>query len=401
MENYTVDASVYALPEISDTASEDEKISLYSKYLEEVSILTELLKVRYVRMYLFSPDIDALQEMNLYFNSKAVREMINLGIKPKSKKPIDVIQADFSKLIDDLQKGECFGDRLLLYKIYTEENLGIRPDITLHIKNKALANNLKNHLCALAMLNGSVYRNDAAINKIVTKSPEPEINIMAVVKKARHNILGLKKENIRVNEQNVRNCTIDGITKKSILSINELLSSIKSGRFASLVFGSEVEGSLHDYEKQVQRGLTDRPDKYEIIEKHIDEYPNTIYSYLETLNRSVKYFNSDPSKYQSDDCRLCNLYLTCQGFIRFCGCHCSDETKRVMSDKHAIADRTRENGKGKQETEIFHLHLRPYYFDDHMEHWRSCFLTLRIYFSYSDGKITVGWIGRHLYLPRS
>jgi hypothetical protein len=76
------------------------------------------------------------------------------------------------------------------------------------------------------------------------------------------------------------------------------------------------------------------------------------------------------------------------------GVNCSDEDLRQMNDTLVEQDRQFDNGSGNKE--LFTLHLKPLSEERSTNLW---FLTLRIYFKVKGGKIVIGWIGRHRYLP--
>jgi hypothetical protein len=137
-------------------------------------------------------------------------------------------------------------------------------------------------------------------------------------------------------------------------------------------------------------GLNDLLTEIQNIEKYL---PDILYSYLNTLYFFVMN-KGDGSYARHFHCGWnCESYYICKSYIHYLGLNCVDETNRQMYCPRVKQDRTKHDEKGN--VQIFRLHLRPYTTarDSILD-----FLTMRIHFTIGINEITIGHIGKHLFL---
>jgi len=150
----------------------------------------------------------------------------------------------------------------------------------------------------------------------------------------------------------------------------------------------------------------------------MEEGPNTLYENLGALDDFLAKTDLNPVSKNVDEryhcCKKCEGKLcpedrdksffckskcefleACSSNIRYFGVDCVDELWIHKNNELVKKDRTRKNSEGGES--IYWIHLRPQSLNDDTA---LGFLSLRIHFRpLGAGKIEIGWIGRHLYLP--
>jgi hypothetical protein len=416
MNNYSIDASVYAYPFQTTTPSLEEIIE-YAKAIGNLYKLVIQKKPHYIRYYFFLRDIKLLRNLNLDLTK------INIDVLPKGlslDKLKNQLRAVFNEIIGtNSSKYTIFENWFKIEDVSLRTEPQLPDDISKNIINEALRNNLKKNISIIAALNKNVYKNNE-IHKIILSNNVTSKNMQIT---GRYNIVmkwGLDRDEdmneypydykiknfpydneIKINAQNVMISTLDTIINENFNI--PLWQEVINKPFRHITFGPEVEDSIKQYVALLV--VNQKEGKEKLIEKWMYEFPNILYSNLKALDNFLCVMDGTSitkiySDHRYNDCKQdCELFSECGSHIRLFGVNCINETKNQKNNPNnpfVEKDRTRKNNQGSDNP--FWIHLRPKnrYCDDPL--W---FLTLRIHFRWirSDKKIEIGWIGRHLYLP--
>jgi hypothetical protein len=438
MISYSVDASVYALPDIA--ASSGEEIN---EYLHSLLKLAGLIKREDIRVFLFHRDLRFLINNNMWPNADKInlltRKTNNQNYDPKRvvNSFLRVIQGALQSRNDtesDYTNGakkQIFFDNWFHLKKIEIENANIEtngypegayPDI--------LPDNLAKNMSAIALLNRFVYtdpgKHRLIVGKNFLKNDSVTVQINSTIKKittdplrdrrgqplninVNYVISDIPAESIRLEHEKVIISTLDNIDNNNFPDILSAFRAAKrefANNTQTFIFGDDAEAGIKEYSGtlQSQEGNKNLSNKAEYM-------ANALYSHLEALNDFVLYLRKQEKLLDGIDKSVpvnrpnpyccgspyCRFSDACRSFIYFLGVKCSDENQNQLENNKKMYDeRVRGNGKGGKE--LFRLHLKP--------HTELCdsnafFLTLRIYFEWDneEKKIVIGWLGRHLYLP--
>jgi hypothetical protein len=460
MTNFSIDGSVYAY-QLHDNALNVDDLYNYCKIIRDLHDLIIEKQPRTKKYFLFKRDIISIiknDELNLI--NKDISLFKNI-IRDNPEKQFLVIEAQkllyeiWDRLItvtpegyenndneyNEKDKKSNLNKKILFENWFDIENISFAStndpklpnDIIKEIQNKELRKNLKKNLTIIATLNKYIYKNNES-HKIVF-SNNSTLNILPITarfdiemkkvtyqnkngetKSFVHRIKNIPLKNVSINEQNVNISTIELLMHEKIHYNNweDAYNNAQNDFKNCLTFGNECKIGIEQYINKIknERGHC-KEDEIKMIDKWLNEFPDTLYENLKALNNFIEQIdlkiNNPVNSGERYHCRnTCDLYDFCSSYIRFFGVDCVDETvyhKGVPNQKGECLekleiekikkDRTKENSKG--EKSIYWLHLRPQTisYDSSLS-----FLTLRIYFKRFDlKKIEIGWIGRHLYLP--
>jgi hypothetical protein len=440
MISYSVDASVYALPDMA--ASSGEEIT---EYLHSLVKLAHFIKREDIRVFLFYRDLRSLiankrlpanDEINRlrqkannqnYDPQRVIKSFLNI-IR-------EALQSYNSTENDDTNKAKkreiCLDNWFRLRNIEIKDaNIetndhpeGARPDIPPY--------NLAENMSVIALLNRFVYtdpdKHRLIVNKSFIKSESSTMQITSTIKKittdsirdrrgqslninVNYVIPDIPTENIRLEHEQVRISTLDNIATNKFPDFSSAFAAAKKefvNNNHTFIFGDDAEAGIKAYSLT----LKSQKKKNKNLSNKAEYMANALYSHLEALNDFVLYVrrnekmladldkSTSPNRPNSYCCGnpYCKFSGVCKSFIYFLGVKCSDENQKQLENSREMSDeRMRGNGKGGKE--LFRLHLKP--------HTEPCFsnvlfLTLRIYFKWDtkEKKIIVGWLGRHLYIP--
>jgi len=420
MNSYTIDASVYAIPNV-DGLSNEEKVRKYEAFLDRISTLNSILRKekKNIKLYFYREDIHALLKSKRLYIEDLLNEFTQLGIKrtPNLKNFAD----DQIDLIEDLvTKGytvkestnkaysKCMTIEFLLGLGIKTVNIKVAdtpvydPEIAFAFDNTYSAKDINGKLTLHAFLNRYIYHNND-INKLVVESANFNEKVLTSIKidNISHQFQGVNipKAPFSIDKQTIAFCKFEekDLRKKQFASIDEALSQAKIDFKNTLDFYDNVDKSIDAYKERMNDLMKTRPAFKNYINNHIKECPNTLYDFLDTLDKLVKYYNATINvpirkrqpimeKYtrQYDDESTCYredepICQKCCAFLSFCGYACSGEkTGRTF------------NGKK------FNIHLKPVSIGKDGNLKEVADLSLRIYFRWDTPKIEIGYIGQHI-----
>ena len=418
MNNYTIDASIYLIPDVNNLSLED-KTKEYREFISRITILKKILQSfkKDVKLYFFQKDIKLLINNNKLFTKEKLTELRKLNLGKKYDSQLNDLYDFYLILIDKLKKRGYDNVSNKIYSKYitiethlnvniNDLNIGSNPIYEPCIGNisydTAYLNLLNKKMILHAFLNHYVYLNNG-INKLLIYPdvPDKEIKITARINEITHqfSMNEIPRNHFLINKQIVEFYKFNNINNRNIFdSIDQALQKAKENFSETLFFSSEVNESIKKYKETMFELLRLMPSN-SIILNHIDECPYTLYDHLDSLDKLVKYYKSTKQipinkrkpisnkyvkKYNDRDTCYSDKEIVCKkcsAFLRFCRYDCSGET----STEERIID-------GK----LFQIHLKPYEYGKNGCNKDIADLTLRIYFRWDDDKIQVGYIGKHL-----
>jgi len=420
MNNFLVDASIYGLPETVPDNPDDELLKLFDDYIENFN---QLLKKIFPQEGINKSSINNFLKVNRFLlsnndiiilgNSKLLLDRINKiklekVVKSKQKYRIHQLQ-NFIDIIGRLKRYSNYNKntsiideespkpgriRILeeyvgINNIYAKENKPCEPDLTRKIKNKTIVNSLKRNIYMLAFLNKCIYKS-SDITVIISSCTDSECNLDINIDKMSHNFNNVQNR-IWISNGYIKNTNVNNIQLSRFLSIKQVLKDIKENKIFgdTLTFADSINVSYEEYESMLHDIFSQCDANINRdIQYYKNEYANTVFDCLSILDKLVKYynisgipktpvnmsknFNCDKWIKNYEICKICN------GYLRVCGFNCSGE-----NEEREIGD------------ESYVIHLKPYsYLKEGIEK-HLVDLTLRIYFKWDNGKIKIGWIGKH------
>ena len=228
-----------------------------------------------------------------------------------------------------------------------------------------LSNNFSKYLGFIADLNNKYFSVDN--NYIVINGESPKLPLEVNMqfndnKKSYVNIIGIQNA-IKLSKE-IKNSVED--------ALNETYE--KNSKYID--FGKQI--SINNIKENMGYERRDILDKYKADKITESNYATRLYHYLRTLNETVmiinKYYNNDENNI---------VYL-----LNSHGCLCSVDEEKYR--KCSCSKRSFKNREGK--IIFFNLHLKPLTFQKNSLYG---VLTRRIYFTWINKRITVGWIGKH------
>jgi len=403
MNNYLVDASVYALPHSIPDKPDEDVINSFNCYLNNLSNLVEFigandrnLKINYFQFS--SKDIELLIKKELFWDVDTIKKIRKMAISKNNRKMLDSIGY---LILDELCRlrwaGKCSKPEKLcsieayigIDEIEIEEDFICNPDITKEICNIHITDNLKKNICRLAFLNNKIFL-DNNITKIITGHPEKECKVNILITKIKHNFNNIEQLNINILNSTVQNHNLKILDKCDFSSIDEALNNAERDFKETVEYNKNIYSSIKKYKE----GLSELRSNVNIDILKVDnfkkEYPYMVYRSIDILNKLVKYYGKrgrlNPLRPLSErfHCstigvnEICNK---CCGFLRICGFDCSDEKDSDIKNEHMIDEK------------LYRIHLKTYTI---METGKYENLALRIYFRWDSDKIEIGYIGKHL-----
>ena len=210
-----------------------------------------------------------------------------------------------------------------------------------------------------------------------------------------------KIKKVYINTQNINISNFDTLINNNCKYSNLWEQALDDAilQFGNhLEFVPDVKKNLNEYVNKINKEkikLNSKIKKRQIYKYFKERYeywdeegPDTLYEYLKAINDFL--INVDISKFQKN--KDGNYF--CRN-IKFFGIDCSDENMLAKNNLDVKKDRTIKDSQGNDN--IYWMHLKPISMqcDNTLR-----FLTLRIHFRYlGNGKIEIGLIGRHRYLP--
>jgi len=322
-----------------------------------------------------------------------------------------------------------------------DKQLLLPDDILLKIQDQNQRENTKKNLAIIAALNRYVYQGNMTHNLIMSKSittkviPLKDTGFDITMKQGDHKIndessfhykiKNLPVKNIHIDDQKINVSSIHELIKDSNImhSISEAYEEAKKCFKDQIEFGLEVNDSIKQYEQKIAvMSSTCSPDERKKIKNWLKICPDILYENIKTLSNSVSSMGTNIENRNLDErwhcCRgkringnkcdknacpeiscidKCDFLETCGSYIHFFGADCIDDHRNnfntSINTTFMIKDRTRKNSQGVDSVYWHHIRINTISCDDNL--W---FLTLRIYFKqFSNNKIEIGWIGRHLY----
>ena len=450
MVSYSIDASVYAFPFKEGISDPNEIISYYQAINDLYEVIIEK-QPHDKKYYLFLRDIELINdndELNLLAQNISQLDQMsrnaNIPITLREaqkfigtiiKRLLPVAALDSNPLSEIIIFENWFNIEDVTFTAGKSPSLP--NDLTQKINNEKLRENTKKNIVKIAYLNKYIYNNDNIHNIIlgnyVTSKTITLINYEFDVKmnfgfyseygtKYTYKIKNAPLNNVCISNKNVGISTLDALVNNNhnYNDWEKALDDAQKNFKDHLVFGPKVNESLEEYINKIN----DENKKYKLgnqkIINWIKEGPDTLYENLKALNffldkadltlvpknKNERYHcckkcegNACPEDEEKGySCKgKCEFLEICGSNIRYFGVDCVDERWQDKNDTSGFVKEDREKMNSENVKEKYWIHLRPKTMacDDNL--W---FMTLRIHFRYlGNGKIEIGWIGRHLYLP--
>jgi hypothetical protein len=451
MNSYSIDASVYAFP-FSNITGDEKDAKEIKKYCNTINNLYNSitkngkLQQRNFKYFFFYKDIELINKKNLFFKFSDVNKIQEI-LKNNNIYDINVKQTQkrFVELREELRINNTikisnnpqdkFKERrqnnVIFEKWFKIENINFEPnkepslpvDVSGKICNQVLINNAKKNITKIAYLNKYVYKNNVNIHKIILNNgsealinaefkivmfSESFINKKNINQTKNYIIKKAPSRNVRIEKQKVKISILDALVNVNYqynsYEWEKALNDAKMKFKNYLVFGKEVESGLLQYFSKIIDEyfimLYDPKSSRQL--KELDEWmkegPNTLFKYLKAIYNFVSAYNLSKLHIKRNEryyCSYkCEFYEECGSNLRFFGVECSNESPKIKNDSSVIKDREKMNSVNVKE--IYWIHLKPKtVICDNKHLW---FVTLRIHLRYlGNGKIEIGWIGRHLY----
>ncbi|MDR1288020.1 MAG: hypothetical protein LBK08_10460 [Treponema sp.] len=462
MTNYTVDASVYALPKTSGNGDADKKIE--SDYIERLKTIRVLVMRRDINIFLLLQDIKLLHHLNLVPEKDSIK---SLKVQNEAYHSNEVIAWFKEYLLDPMQsynlgktgKVEGFAEynahRVKVEEKVFENRFHFRAELDKDaensivpaevkdvVENEELRDNFVKNALIIAKLNEYVYKNNPDRHKIILNTSPGEIEIKntaikkiimdpvkdengAIIYPIRHyNIFPSPLENVKISNGLVKIADLStietGQKNPGPFDIYSAYEKAKQEFGDTLIFGKDVEDSIVEYQNKIRKKMEENPGWKELKEE-TENLSQALSSYLKTLHD----VSLDPGFYQWSSSEnyccfpCCSLIHEYKSLSRLKAVNCSDcrppccplihECKSLISLMGANCSdeyqNQMQNSQAKQERQFDDGSGNKEVFTLHLRPLsKKCygalwFLTLRIYFKVKGRKIVIGWIGQHPYLP--
>jgi len=192
MNNYSIDASVYAFP-FNNNLGDAKGIENYCKTIMSISRLVGIKnkkELRHIKYFFFEKDIDLIKSENLLFPSKAIKQM-NVILK-RNNNYIDVNDAQrkfqcFIKRLEINNKNSGNDDdndiqeKILFEKWFNIEDITLTndnypiPEVDTIINDIELLKNTKKNIAKITYLNKFIYNNENIHNIILGNNITPKL----------------------------------------------------------------------------------------------------------------------------------------------------------------------------------------------------------------------------------
>lgn len=435
MNNYTIDASVYAYS-LNINSSQKE----INNFLKNVNNLYKIVmgkQPRNIRCYLLLKDIKLLKILNLDI-TKLRANSLPRTLRNAQRNLFFM----YKKLLPGTVSNNLTSNRKELSRYYLfEENFGIdsinfhsQPQFSYDISqeiNKNLQDNFKKNIAIIVALNNFVYKNcethkiiygnNTALNdvsistdfSITMKQSSFVDNKSGKTYYYTHRIKNFpsanssRKEriNIKMQNQNAKFSTLDTLVKNEynyqLWACWEDAFCAAQTQFSNIEFGPECRDGIEQYANKIELEKRKIPNQKDLnkIDQWKEQFPCVLYENLKALHTCMGVMNKartlNINERYDNNCRKCSTYALCGSHIRLFGPDCVEETLNMKKNSDVQKDRSRKNSLGCRSDFWQHLRVYSKACDDPLS-----FLTLRLYFRWiTDRKIQIGWIGRHLYLP--
>jgi len=410
MVNYSIDASVYAYPFQGETYDVTD-IERYYDIIQKLYDLIFSKHPQYKKFYLFEEDMKLIRK---FYGINFTKENIsNLNKILKSKGSMrnmewvmHLTEKIISRMDNEKRKNIMFEAWFNIedVKFKDDKYPSLPEEVNKNIINDELIKNTTKNIAKIAYLNEYVYKNNNIHNIILNdciKIKTIDINIKFDIKMNNNYII----KNAPLNDISIENKNIYVSTMAAFIKNNFKYNSgewEKALNDAKEHFKDHLEFEYTNIIKKEAKKLYGA--NKQKFNEWMEEGPNTLYENLKALDNFITNSDLTPLKINKDKnyhcCRKnhedkCEFLEACGSNIRYFGVDCVDEFLIHKNNKRVEEERTRKNNKGGES--IYWIHLRPQRMRDDTP---LGFLTLRIHFRPLDaGKIEIGWIGRHLFLP--
>jgi len=310
MNNYSIDASVYAFPFANMTGDikEAEEIKKYCNTINKICYLAMnrgKWEKRDKKYFFFYRDLELIYKYKevFLFSLGAVNKMQQILIKNKiSYINVSQVQKRFINLLNELrniniisndqkksdflekwQKGVIFEKWFNIEDINFKQNKepSLPDEVCKKLGSQDLINNAKKNIAKISYLNKYVYKNEMLHNIVLSNSISAQsipIDAEFDVTMAKGHYLEKKNKisykyiiknapfkNININNQNVNICALDALVdfkydsnlhNVSYIQYNldrwkKVLNSSQKNFMDHIVFGSEVKSALTQYLKKI------------------------------------------------------------------------------------------------------------------------------------------------------
>ena len=427
MNNYYIDASIYANPLQKNIEEKGINTEILDEYFDRIRALYEIIiynQPRHIKYFLADRDFEFLRTCNLDLLQIDISKLSldkyylsNLGLAQ------DLLNAIYKKLCNALIHIEFNKWFRILDLEFNSEPI-LSDDISMYIRNDELRNNTIKNIAIIAALNEYVYKNSKTHKIILSNdinldcvqitadlsidmdfSPGRDKNNNKVIYKCKiknfpnNDILQIKNQNVEISKLNA--LTESNYIYSWNMDHNTFLDKVKK-EFAYIEFGLGCAKGMEQYRRKINIKQQEILKKnkmiiskdFKDIEQWKNQFYDVLYANLEALNDFLSNNNIAGIK-KDDECYHgcedgCDKIQYCGAHIRYFGADCVDETREDKKNRYVKLGRTFDNS-------IYWLHLRPYTMSCDATLW---FLCMRIHFRWIEtNKIEIGWIGMHLFAP--
>jgi hypothetical protein len=379
MNNYSIDASVYAFP-FSNKIGNAKEIENYCKTVMYISRLVggkNRKELRHIKYFFFGKDIELINNKNkhYFFSINTINQMKQI-LKKNNNNYIDVhdAQIKFNTLIKRLEINNKnynadIQEIVLFEKWFNIENINFEPDkvlllpdeVSKKINNKELIENTCKNIAKIAYLNEYVYNNNEDIHNIILNDciTEPSISgddvefdvVMSkgnytdrnnkgqtynkIIKTAPSKTVKIKKLKVNISTLNT---FLNYNYHYNSYEWEKALDDAKKRFKDNVIFGLEVRSGLRQYINKViyeRYKLSTNSEDIKKIDRWMKEGPNTLYENLKALDDFLTKTNLNTVPKKNDEryhcCKKCDGKLcpedeevgfSCKGkceFLEACG----------------------------------------------------------------------------------
>ena len=434
MNNYIIDASVYAFQFANITKYCTDRKNILIEYAERIQDLYKIvikIQPKHFKYFLSYCDIEYIRTNNLDLMQINMNSSIISSFEKDEQSLINKAQILLGEVIKRLKSASEYIEFEEWFKLYNVK-YNSEPIINgnvLEDEEGCILKNTVDNISIIAALNNYIYNNDEKFKLIyfgnlfkdkVLITADFNINMLWCNELIDNNRIQYvykiknfpQNNNIQLNNRSVKLSSLDRLNniyyKYSWNDSIDIFDNIF--KHISLI-KSECEISLEQYKKKLREKQKEilylyikkvkakkntKKEKENLgkIKKWKKQVMDIIYQNLKAIDDylDVGSKSGKKEKYEHyNDCKPgCNYLLDCGANIRYFGADCVDEKKDHKIIEEVEDERTKNNRK-------FWLHIRPNNINCEDKFW---YFSLRIHFRWvTNNKIEIGWIGRHLYLP--
>ena len=434
MNNYIIDASVYAFPFSGITQNPENRRNLLIEFAERIQELSKIViekQIRHLKYFLSYRDIEFLRISKLDLTQMDMNSTVISAFDKDEKLLIYESQILLEGIFKRLKRSSEYIEFEEWFKILNI-NFNSAPllngNVIADYHNYGVEKNTINNIAIIAALNNYVYKNTeimkiiyygAIFKNSIQITADFVINMSWKIESYGNGTFTYiykirnfpQNNNIKIRNQIVHFSPLDVLINDNYRYFWKDNLAVWNKKFKHIEFSPECIFSLEQYKNKIKANQKEILIKYKNkvkaknnTEKERDalrkiklwkkQVMDVIYENLTAIDNflDVNKPTGNIGKYECYDvCKpSCDKFFICGAHIRYFGVDCVDESKKHKSNQYVELERTINNEK-------FWLHIRPDCINCKDKFW---YFSLRIHFRWiTSTTIKIGWIGRHLYLP--